>query len=223
MKTEHALCFPCRCLVRLQLTCCGVTAKDLRRPSSTGNLPPPTYHDSPLDTPTHIVTRNDPQLSPPVEPVWQRRVKDVRDRDRSYHVTGARELMDLSDVTSFRTGARDVIRNNGVRETVLTAEGAQTDDVTDLNEHDSFIPARHLPAHAQRKKPKRKSGFKKHESIAALQNASNVPTAIEEWRLIFLAFDKICFLITTILLSLGFWLMVTTKGQSDTEPRILAD
>ena len=189
-----------------------MTAKDLRRPS-TANLAPSTYHDNALETPTHIVTRNDPQMSPPNEPVWQRRVKDVRDRDRSYHMSGGRELVDI-DITGYRT-SRDVIRNNGVRETVLTTDGAH--DEAELNEQDSFIPARHM----HQKRPKKKNSFKKHDSVASM--TTNLPTAIEEWRLIFLAVDKICFMVTTVLLSLGFWLMVTTKGDSDHEPRVLAD
>ena len=128
-------------------------------------------------------------------------------------MSGGRELMDI-DVTGYRT-TRDVIRNNGVRETVLTTDGVH--DEAELNEHDSFIPARHM----HQRRPKRKSSFKKHDSVPSINE--NLPTAIEEWRLIFLAVDKICFIVTTVLLSLGFWLMVTTKGSTDNEPRVLAD
>lgn len=155
----------------------------------------------------------------------------MRDRDR-YHVSAGRELMDLTDVSSFRAGARDVIRNNGVRETVLMTsqpnmappEGVvQNEDALEQNEHDSFIPARHLPHHHKPKKPKRKNSFRKQRESMATLHHTNAPTAIEEWRLIFLAFDKICFVLTTLVLSVGFWLMVTYKGESDTGPRVLAD
>ena len=152
-------------------------------------------------------------MSPPKEPVWQKRVKDVRDRERSYHMSSGRELVDI-DISGYRS-SRDVIRNKGVRETVLTADGAHDD--AELNEHDSFIPARHM----HQRRPRRKNSFKKHESVASMN--ANLPTAIEEWRLIFLAVDKICFIVTTVLLSLGFWLMVTTKGEADNGPRVLAD
>ncbi len=167
-----------------------------------------------MEPPTHIVTSSQP-VAPPKEPVWQKRVKDSKTRER-YHMTG-REVLDF-DFSNYRspTVSRDVIRNNGVRETVLTTDGVMDD--MEQNEFDSFIPA----------KPSRRHSHHHRNSLKRRRENTvnpNLPTPIEEWRLLQLAFDKICFVLTTVLLSGGFILMITTDGESlsEADRRNLAD